>query len=73
MTRTRRLAAVLCIAILSVGLAGGTLPCVMFDDLVPIDPLFSAIPFFALPDYDGAILRHAPSLDVLSPRAPPLA
>lgn len=72
MTRPRRLAFVLCIAILSVGLAGSTLPCVLFDDLVPIDPLFSAIPFFVLPDYDGAMLRHAPSLELLSPRAPPL-
>jgi hypothetical protein len=72
MIRVRRFTFVLCIAILSVGLAGGTLPCVMFDDLVAIDPLFSAIPLFPLPDYDGAILGQAPSLEVLSPRAPPL-
>lgn len=69
----RRVFLVFFIAILSVGLAGGTLPCVMFDDLVRVDPLFRAIPSFTLPDYDGAIFGHAPSLEVLSPRAPPLA
>jgi hypothetical protein len=45
----------------------------MFDDLVRVDPLFRAIPSFTLPDYDGAIFGQAPSLEVLSPRAPPLA
>jgi hypothetical protein len=73
MTRSRRLAFVLCIAILSVGLAGGTVPCAIFDALVAIDPLFSAVPFFTLSLYDGVILRYAPPLEVLSPRAPPLA
>jgi hypothetical protein len=73
MTRSRRLAFVLCIAILSVGIAGGTIPCAIFDALVAIDPLFSAVPFLTPPLYDGVILRDAPSLDVLSPRAPPLA
>jgi len=73
MIRIRRFAFVACIAIVIAGLVAGAAPFVLIDNLDPVDPIFSTILSFTPSGYDGAILPQLPSLEVRSPRAPPLA
>ncbi len=72
MIKTRRLIAIVCIAVI---LVTGVMPAgatLLRGVLVPIGPLFGTIISVPLPDADDAEIAAAPVLSVRSSRAPPL-
>jgi hypothetical protein len=70
---TRRLIAIVCIAVILVTGAVPGAAALLCDVLVPLGPLFGTIVTAPLPHVADAELPAAPILPALASRAPPLA